>query len=474
MRRQDRRPAPRAAQLLDAAGERVEAVGVDHQRHVDAQHELARERLRAAARGRGPGPSTTASARSIADERRLDRLGRQRAVLARAGRRIIASSSRTVNAQLERSPARRPSRSPRRRASRPGRPCVGAPVSPREPPRMNTLPRAELGRGRRRGAAARAARRAPISPTRGSAGAPRGMPMSTTVDLAGVRLAGVDPQPRLGAVERGGRGGAHRGARRPRPSRRRRRSGTSAAITRRARRVDGLDHPVERVARRALEAVPSSASTIPCAFVEPRRRRTAPARGAGQALELRRARRRSASRGGQTSSTSTSRPASRSRRAATSPSPPLLPLPQTTAIRPAGTRSATTRRAPRPRAPSARATGRPRSSIAQLVDRAHAARRRAAAPASAASSCGHRHGARHAARVRERDRDLDAELVRARCSVPGEPHARRPRRCRGPRRRAGSRPPAPAPWPRPPWRRTAPPGASPAGPGRPHRPARPR
>jgi hypothetical protein len=51
---------------------------------------------------------------------------------------------------------------------------------------------------------------------------------------------------------------------------------------------------------------------------------------------------------GQSASTSTSRPEPRSNRAATRPSPPLLPLPQTTTILPAGACSATTRASPSP------------------------------------------------------------------------------------------------------------------------------
>ena len=66
---------------------------------------------------------------------------------------------------------------------------------------------------------------APISPASGRAGPPRGMPMSIDLDLARVLLAGPDPQPELGPVERRGRDAVHRRARRPRRSWRRRRTG---------------------------------------------------------------------------------------------------------------------------------------------------------------------------------------------------------------------------------------------------------
>ena len=64
-------------------------------------------------------------------------------------------------------------------------------------------------------------------------------------------------------------------------------------------------------------------------------------------------------------STTTSRPASRSRRAATSPSPPLLPLPQSTATGPSGASCSTARATPTPARSIRSSEGTLRSSIAQ-------------------------------------------------------------------------------------------------------------
>jgi hypothetical protein len=62
------------------AGQRVESVGVDDQRHVDAQHELARERLRLR---RAAQPWAEHHRVGAADrrQRRRDRLRGERAIL---------------------------------------------------------------------------------------------------------------------------------------------------------------------------------------------------------------------------------------------------------------------------------------------------------------------------------------------------------------------------------------------------------
>ncbi len=70
------------------------------------------------------------------------------------------------------------------------------------------------------------------------------------------------------------------------------------------------------------------------------------------------------SSGSESVSTRTSRPCSRSRRAATRPSPPLFPLPQTTATAPDGERSATSAARPPPARSMRSRLGMPRSEIA--------------------------------------------------------------------------------------------------------------
>ena len=83
------------------------------------------------------------------------------------------------------------------------------------------------------------------------------------------------------------------------------------------------EKPVPRIAS-TIPAAPSSAAAANGAAGDP---------GSRSAFTLASPRSSSTS---PSSSTSTSRPRSRSRRAATNPSPPLLPLPHTATIRPAG------------------------------------------------------------------------------------------------------------------------------------------
>ena len=169
-------------QLLDrAAGERVEPVGVDHERHVDA---LAPARARAPARPSflpSPGPSTTASARPIAVERRLRSRSGVSAPSRSGSPTIIASSSLTVNESsrdcgradrhVARAGAHRGQRGHRRRAGQPARAADDEDVAG-----------GELRRVRGRGAACRAARRRRSGRSRPRRARRVGMPMSTTVD----------------------------------------------------------------------------------------------------------------------------------------------------------------------------------------------------------------------------------------------------------------------------------------------------
>ena len=239
------RSAPGAcASVLEAPGERVEAVGVEHERHGGARaSQGAREGLRA---GRPPEARAERRARRPRArsglERRLDaRLGERRRPR-RAARASSTSSSRTAKAiALERRPARTRSRSPAPARIAACAAMAGAPVRPAEPPTTTTCPLvnfvepAPAARDAVEHAPARAGRRRPAP------GPPRGMPMSMTRTSPARALARRDPQAGLGLVEGRGRGRAHRGARRPRPWRRRRRSGRRAAID--AARRTAVDAP---------------------------------------------------------------------------------------------------------------------------------------------------------------------------------------------------------------------------------------
>ena len=191
----------------------------------------SRAKSRAPSRLPSPGPSTTASARSIAFSAG-PAASRRSAPSSSGSPTIIASSSRTVNDELEACRCADASRSPRRRASRPARDIDGAPVSPGEPPTTNTVPEENFVESAPRPRQAAQHAGADQARRRASPGAPRGIPMSTTCDLARVRLAGVrSTGPGLARVEGRGGDGADRRRPRPRRSRRRRRSGMSAATT---------------------------------------------------------------------------------------------------------------------------------------------------------------------------------------------------------------------------------------------------
>ena len=451
MRGEHRRPAA-VAEHLELPGERVEPVGVDHERDVDALHELAHERLgagRPAEPGAehdrvGPPDRLHAPARAPRAERAvlLGQPDEHRLEQPRGERQLEAR--RRGDGHVARAGAHGGQRRHRRRAGQAARAADD-----------DDDAGGELGRRR---AAARQVGSTParMSPTSASPGAPGGMPMSITVTRAGVLLARRDPQAGLGGVERRRGGGARRPRPPPRRSRRRRRW-----ARRRRRRVPlgGVDRRRSRRRRG-----PAARRSSPCRAARrrcPSRRRAAPASygtggGAGQAARAAPPRRRSATAASHTRSTSTSRPAWRSSRAATRPSPPLLPLPQTIAIRPGGHALGDHAREALPRALHQLERRDRRFSRSPSGRSRASARRRAAARASAAGSSQHRHRAGHALGVGERDLDRDAELGGAR-GARGRPAARRAarRRRRAPRRRASRRRAARAPWPPPPWRRSA-------------------
>ena len=208
------------AQLLEPAGVRVEPVGVDHQRRLDPLGELADQvagpvlaaDARARARPRRPARPPRGSARRAAR--------RSRALAARAADRHHLGQlhledrlevgghgdGRVAGAGADRG-ARPTGR--RRRSARASRPTT------------STWPGAELGRARRRGAAAAPAPAASISPAAASAGAPSGIPIGATRSSPRAPLARRDPVPELGGVE--GDGERRPRPRRPRPRRWRRR-----------------------------------------------------------------------------------------------------------------------------------------------------------------------------------------------------------------------------------------------------------
>ena len=312
-----------------------------------------------------PGPSTSASARARCARAPPRRRRGERAVV--VGQRD-ASSPRAAGPRRRGSatPARRRSRSPRRPASPPRQARHGAPVSPVEPPHTSTLPAANfVDSAPRRGTPSSTRRRSARCARLGRRRRP-GCRCRSTVTAPGVRLARVRS---TALAWRRGRSRS-RAARTAAPGdlagrgvdAARHVAGDHRAPL--ARPVDGRDRRRRRLARRAGEAgaedrVDDRRRAVERAGCERRRRR---ARAAARGWPRRRP---AAPRGRPSSSTSTSRPRSRSSRAATSPSPPLLPLPHTTAIRPGGDAAPRSSSAsPAPARSISSRPGIPRSSIA--------------------------------------------------------------------------------------------------------------
>ena len=264
------------------------------------------------------------------------------------------------------------------------------------------------------------------------------------VDVARVGLAGRDPQPGLGAVE--GRGRRSPGP--PRPSTSPVEAftplGTSAATTRAFAALIAAITPSTGLRGAPSKPVPSTRVDDHVGALERRRRRTAPARAAGQPLEhLRRVALQPLARPDEQHVDVPARLAQQPR--GDEPVAAVVALA-------ADDRDAAGRRvlAPRPRGePLPRALHQVqrrdrRGSRSPTRPSRASARRRAAAPASAAgSSAQHRDRAGHPARVGQRDLDGRAELARARGGGAGQPHLRRrvaaadAPRCRASSTRAG-------------------------------------
>ncbi len=257
----------------------------------------------------------------------------------------------------------------------------------------------------------------PISPATGSTGAPAGMPMSTTRTSPACSLPGLIHSPGLAAANVAV-ATARTAAPATSPVDASTPLGTSAATTGRVGGVDRRQDPCRGLARRAGDARAEHG-------VDDDR---GPSRRPGRTARRQRAarggsppRRRAARPGRPTSRTRTSRPARCSSRATTRPSPPLLPLPQTTATGPLGATSHSHRGQA-----LARALHQRERRDAALLDRPPVGRahrlgvveRLAQRPAR---SRDHRHCPRHAARVRQADLHVGRQAGER--AVQGDPDA---------------------------------------------------
>ena len=209
---------------------------------------------------------------------------------------------------------------------------------------MNTLPEENLVEPAERRGISRST--PPLSrPTSALAGPPRGIPMSTTSTAPAYCLPGEIQSPGLArwnvAVAI-----ASTASPSTCPVEALTPLGTSAATTRALAALIAVITLSAGLRGAPSKPVPSSASTITCA---PLRASSSNGSGAGPDSRPSISFASPCSHSpGHTSRTSTWRPAWRSRRAATSPSPPLLPLPQTTTTRPAGAWRETASASPSP------------------------------------------------------------------------------------------------------------------------------
>ena len=239
-----------------------------------------------------------------------------------------------------------------------------APVSPREPPITSTSPDVNFVEpASRRGASARTS--SPMSPPATGAGAAAGMPIGATrrrpvrpfpgsiqwpsfaawkVTVAVARTAAPAASP-VAASTPEATSAATTGA--PHP--------LIAAIAASAGARAAPAKPVPKIASTTAPLPASAVSSSP----SPVSRQPAPSRSRLAAASPR------SSPAGHKRSASTSNPSRRSLRAATSPSPPLFPLPQTTRMGPSRATSAAISATAAPAASISSSEGIPCSSIAQ-------------------------------------------------------------------------------------------------------------
>ena len=238
-----------------------------------------------------------------------------------------------------------------------------APVSPREPPTITTWPEVNLVEaGPRRGA--RPSTAVEITPAAGSPGAPSGIPIGATASSPVCDLPGATMWPTLAAWKL-----TVTSASTAAPS-----TSPLAALTPEAMSQATTGAPLRLIASIAAsiglrgapsKPVPKIASiSAPEPASASSRRSGSTSRAAGKRSRLAAASPDSSAPGA-SSSASTSKPVSASRRAATSPSPPLLPLPQTTRTGPCGESAAAARATAPPAASISSSEGTPWSSIAQ-------------------------------------------------------------------------------------------------------------
>ena len=344
MRRDHDRLALAGDEAAGLAGERVQRVGVEHERHARAFEQPAHERRhgvagaepRARRRSRSPGSRSDVVERASAETVPVGRLRRapRSCTPRRAPRR---SAGRT--------PAWRPSRGRRPTRSAPTAARCAAPVFPRDPATTSTWPKSPLCASRPRGLAPAAAGSSRVSSRTSGPSRPSmtssGMPMSATTrsparSRAGGRTSGSfgAPSVTVSAAWMAGPITSCVSADRP--------LGRSIGDDRHRRAVDVGHDGLEQARQRRLQAgaeqrvddevvsrrPPRSAVPSPA-----RRRSRRPAGRARPRISrfIRASPRTSAS--GRRGRPRRRRPRCRSVRATTKPSPPLLPRPQRTATR---------------------------------------------------------------------------------------------------------------------------------------------
>ena len=200
VRRERGRPRP-AAERREAAAQRVQRVGIEHERRLRTARPAGRRDASPSSSRPRPGPSTTASARPAS----ASTSSGSRVPCTISSAPPTATCSRTSGETATKTtPA--PARNAARAAS------SGAPLVPGAPPTTSTAPASYFEPSGSRRGSEREVGRIDAKRVRGAARTARGRPIGDRHDIARVRASGLDRRPELASVEGDRAGGVDRDA----------------------------------------------------------------------------------------------------------------------------------------------------------------------------------------------------------------------------------------------------------------------
>ena len=447
------RSAPAAGERLERAGVGVQAVGVEQQRNRRAALATSRANDCVSGSRPRPGPRTSESHALGAFEHLPGPVGVESAVASASGT-VITSSKRVSKIEVQRrrhagGHVARPGPhrglgGQARRSGQADRPAAHEHAAGGELRRLAPAP----GDPVRHGVA--------DQPDRRIGRAPVGNPDVDHRDVAGVRFAGRDPQPRLGRVKRGGGGGASRPRRRPRRWKHRRRWARRRRTRSRPRAaLIASIAPAASPRGSPANPVPRIASTITAGRPRARAAENGSGAGPGRRSRLARASPRNSS-GSPAAARETRGPRSRSSARDHETVAAVVALPAHDHDRSRPGRDAGHQRGQS----GAGALHQLHAGDPELADRPLVERPLLRGIGKRLEPVRERHtqdrdGGGLAARVGQRDPHLDAELAGALGHRPCSRSSGGPSPSRRPRRRGSSTPPVRAPSRPPPWRRTA-------------------